>query len=54
MLQPKDTDWPNGYKNEQHICSDYKKPTSDVKTYRLKERGWKIYSMQMGNERKLE
>ena len=23
-------------------------------TYRLKERGWKIYSMQMGSKRKLE
>ena len=43
MLQPKDTDWLNGYKNKTHIYAVYKKPTSDLKThtYRLKVRGWK-------------
>ena len=40
MLQPKDTDWLNGYKNKTHICAVYKKPTSDLKnTYRLKVKG---------------
>ena len=43
MLQPKDTDWLNGYKNKTHIYSVYKKPTSvrPKDTYRLKVRGWK-------------
>ena len=41
MLQPKDTNWLNGYKNKTHIYAVYKKPTSDLKTYRLKVRGWK-------------
>ena len=33
MLQPKDTDWLNGYKNKTHIYVVYKKPTSDLKTH---------------------
>ena len=41
MLQPKDIDWLNGYKNKTHIYAVYKKPTSDLKKYRLKVRGWK-------------
>ena len=41
MFQPKDTDWLNGYKNKTHIYSIYKKPTSDLKTHRLKVRGRK-------------
>ena len=32
MLQPKDTDWLNGYKNKTHIYAVYKKPTSDLGT----------------------
>ena len=32
MLQAKDTDWLNGYKNQIHIYAVYKKPTSDLKT----------------------
>ena len=40
MLQPKDTDWLNGYKNKTRIYAVYKKPTSDLKTHRLKVRGW--------------
>ena len=31
MLQPKDTDWLNGYKNKTHIYSVYKKSTPDLK-----------------------
>ena len=43
MLQPKDADWLNGYKNKTHIYAVYKKPTSDrpQDTYRLKVRGLK-------------
>ena len=41
MLQAKDTDWLNGYKNQIHIYAVYKKPTSDLKTHRLKMRRWK-------------
>ena len=33
MLQPKDTDWLNGYKNKTHIYTVCKKPTSDLKTH---------------------
>ena len=33
MLQPKDTDLLNGYKNKTHIYAVYKKPTSDLKTH---------------------
>ena len=32
MLQPKATDWLNGYKNKTHIYAVYKKPASDLKT----------------------
>ena len=32
MLQPKDTDWLNEYKNKTHIYAVYKKFTSDLKT----------------------
>ena len=41
MLQPKDTDWLNGYKNKKHIYAVYKKPTSDLKTHIDWVRGWK-------------
>ena len=40
MLQPKDTDWLNGFKKKTDIHAIYKKHTSDLKTYRLKVRGW--------------
>ena len=33
MLQPKDTDWLNGYKNKIHIYAVCKKPTLDLKTH---------------------
>ena len=33
MLQPKYTDWLNGYKNKTHIYAVYKKPTSDLKIH---------------------
>ena len=31
MLQPKDTDWLNGYKNKIHIYVVHKRPTSDYR-----------------------
>ena len=33
MLQPKEIDWLNWYKNKTHIYVVYKKPTSDLKTH---------------------
>ena len=38
MLQPKDTDWLNGYKNKTHVYAVYKKPTSDLNTHIDKKR----------------
>ena len=32
MLQPKDKDWLNGYKNKNHISVVQKKTNSDLKT----------------------
>ena len=44
MLQPKDTDWLNGYKNKTHIYAVYKKTHFRPKdTYRLKVRGMEKY-----------
>ena len=55
MLQHKDTDWLNGYKNKTHIYDIYKKPTSDLKTHiACKLEDGKIYSMQIGSKIKLE
>ena len=55
VLQPKDTDWLNGYKNKTHVYAVYKKPTSDLKTHiDWKWEDEKIYPMQMGSKRKLE
>ena len=33
MLQPRDTDWLNGYKNKTHKSGVYKKAISDLKTH---------------------
>ena len=52
MLQPKDTDWLNGYKNKTHIYSVYRKPTSDVKAHKLKVRGWKNIFHANGKQKK--
>ena len=42
MLQPKDTDWLNGYKNKTPIYAIYKRPTSEPRdTHRLRMNGWK-------------
>ena len=34
MLQPKDIDWLNGYKNKTCIYAVYKRPTSDLGTHK--------------------
>ena len=55
MLQPKDTDWMNGYKNKIHKYAVYKKPTSDLGTHTEKKcRDGKRYTIQMEIKRKLE
>ena len=55
MLQQKNTDWLNGYKNKIHIYAIYKKHTSDTKIYiDQKWEDGKISSMQMGSKTKLE
>ena len=53
MLQPRNTDWLNGYKNKTHIYAAYKKPTSELKTHI--DWNWediKIYSMQIVGQKK--
>ena len=50
MLQPQDTDWPNGYKNKTCIYAVHKRPTSDLQT----ESDGKRYAMQMEIKRKLK
>ena len=52
MLQPKDIDWLNVYKNKTCIYAVYKRPTSDLGTYRLKVRGWKKIFHANGNQKK--
>ena len=53
MLQPKDIDWLNGYKNKTHIYAVYKRTTSDLVTHnRLKVRGWKKIFHANGNQKK--
>ena len=52
MAQPKDINWLNGYKNKTHIYAVYKRPTSDLGTYRLKVRRWKKVFHANGNQTK--
>ena len=51
MLQTKDINWLNEYKNKTHIYAVYKRPTSDLGTYRLKARGWKKKIRVNGNQK---
>ena len=41
MLQPKDIEWLNGYKNKTNIYAVYNRRTSDLGTHTDKVRGWK-------------
>ena len=52
MLQPKDTDLLNGYKNKTYIQAVYKRPTSDLGTHRLKVRGRKKIFHANENQKK--
>ena len=53
MLQTKDTDWLKGCKNKTYnIYPVYKKPTSDLKTHKLKVRGWKNIFHENGKQKK--
>ena len=52
MLQAKDMDWLNGYKSKTHIYANYKKPTSDLKTYRLNVKEWKNIFHEYGKQKK--
>ena len=52
MLQPKDTDSLNGYKNKILIYAVYKRPTSDLGTHTEKVRGGKKIFHVNGNQKK--
>ena len=53
MLQPKDTDWLNGYKNKIHIyCCLQETHFRPQDTYRLKVRGWKNIFHATGKQKK--
>ena len=39
MLQPKDTDWLNGYKNKTLIYAVYRKTTSDLGHIQIESEG---------------
>ena len=51
MLQPKDKDWPNGYKKTP-IYAVYKSPTSNLGTHTLKVSGWKKIFHANGDQKK--
>ena len=53
MLQPKDSDWLNDYKNKTYIHAVYKKATSDLETHTLKVRKWKELFYANGNQKKV-
>ena len=53
MLQPKDTDWLNKYKNKAHIYAAYQETHFRLRdTYRLKVRRWKKIFYANGNQKK--
>ncbi len=52
MLQPKDTDWLNGYKNDSYICYLQETQFRPKDTYRLKVRGWKNTFHANGKQKK--
>ena len=54
MLQPKDTDWLNGYKIKTHIniCCLQETHFRPQDTYRLKVRGWKNIFHVNGKQKK--
>ena len=55
MLQPKDRDWLNRYKNRTlgpYICCLQETPLRPQDTYRLKVRGWKNIFHTNGKQKK--
>ena len=52
MLQPKDTDWLNGYKNKTQICCLQETHFRPQDMYRLKVRGWKNIFHANGKQKK--
>ena len=53
MLQPKDIDWLNGYKNKNlYICCLQETHFRTRDTYRLKVRGWEKIFHANGNQKK--
>ena len=53
MLQPKDTDWLNGYKNKDpYICCLQETHFRPKDIYRLKVRGWKNIYHANGKQKK--
>ena len=51
MLQPKDADCLNGYKNNTLIYAIYETHFRPRDMYRLKVRGWKKTSYASGNQK---
>ena len=55
MTQPKDTEWPNGYKKQDpYICCLQETHFTSTDTYKLKMRGWKRTDHTNGNQKKAE
>ena len=52
MLQPKDIDWLNGYKNKTLIQAVYKIPTSDLGKIQTESKGMEKIFHANGNQRK--
>ena len=53
MLQPKDTDWLNGYKSKTHIYACLLEIHFRHKeTYKLKVRGWKNIFLANGKQKR--
>ena len=52
MLQPKDTDWLNGYRIKTCIYAVYKKHFRPTDRHRLKVRGWKNIFHANGKQKK--
>ena len=52
MLQPKDTDWLNGYKKRTYICCLQETHFRPKDAYRRKVRGWKNIFHANGKQKK--
>ena len=53
MPQPKDKDWPNGYKERPHMCCLQETHLKPRDTYRLKVKGWKKIFHANGDQKKV-